>query len=569
MIPLFSIITPVYDTPSGILRQTIESVLAQSFSEWEWIVVDDCSPRPEVREQLRAAAEQDARIVVIERSENGHIVRASNDGVAAARGEFVVLLDHDDLLTPDALAEVAAAIARVPEADVLYSDEDRLFGNGSIKFRFEKPDWSPWRLRAQNYIGHLCVIRTELLRQVGGFREGFDGSQDHDLVFRATERAREVVHIPKVLYHWRVIRGSVADRLDAKPYATDAAVRAIKDHLGRVGLDANVSTVRPGLYEPSARLGLPRVSLIVVVPEASARHLSAARASIRRALADGRRWITEIVVVRPEDEEIHLTIDKVVIPKWRVREEVWRASETAMDAIVRASESANGSHVVILSAAVSPINRTWLRALLTPLEDAGVGLTSGLVRSELQGVVSAGLVERGGVWSRALRGIGPEYEGPFGALRMAREVEAVDGLCVAFRGADVAHLLPAALQSGATDPGVALSAVVRAAGMSIVWTGHCRLVVAEFAEHEVPEVPLAGAELARFALVEEMHDGWVTTFDRYLRLNVPSLLRPWHAVLSMCRSIARAFRRSESRDDVKSVEDVKGVEEAASGSKRV
>ena len=226
--PLFSIVTPVYEPPVNVLSDTIESVLAQDFEDWEWLLVDDCSPSAAVRELIREHAARDSRIKLIERETNGHIVAASNDGIAAATGEFIVLLDHDDLLVPEALKVNARQIERRPDVDYLYSDEDKVDDDGNFFGEFRKPAWSPERLRGQMYTSHLSVMRTEVVRRVGGFREGYDGSQDHDLALRVGEVARRVVHIPQVLYHWRSLPGSAAADINAKPYATIAGAKAVQ-----------------------------------------------------------------------------------------------------------------------------------------------------------------------------------------------------------------------------------------------------------------------------------------------------------------------------------------------------
>ena len=202
--PFFSVVTPVYNTPIDVLDATIESVVQQTFEDWELILVDDASTDLCVRETLRAAAAADRRIRVILRETNGHIVAASNDGIDAARAPYIGLLDHDDLLVPHALDRMREAIDFAPNADYFYSDEDKVDEDGRYYDEFRKPVWSPERLRGQMYTCHFSVLRTSLVREVGGFHEGFDGSQDHDLVLRVTERARRVVHVPEVLYHWRV-----------------------------------------------------------------------------------------------------------------------------------------------------------------------------------------------------------------------------------------------------------------------------------------------------------------------------------------------------------------------------
>lgn len=265
MSPRFSIVTPVYDPPAWVLLETIASVRQQTFPDWELILVDDASPSPHVREILRAAAIEDARIVVVERDTNGGIVAASNDGLARVRGDFVALLDHDDTIERRALEVVNMYIDQNPEMDYSYSDEDHLTMDGRYVNPFYKPDWSPERQRSQNYTCHLSVFRKTLLDEIGGFRDGFDGSQDYDLILRATERARQVVHIPFVLYHWRQLDTSVAGDANAKPYAYDAGRKAIQEHCDRLGIAATVEEMFPkGTYRVHRQVvGDPLISVVI------------------------------------------------------------------------------------------------------------------------------------------------------------------------------------------------------------------------------------------------------------------------------------------------------------------
>jgi len=264
MSPRFSIITPVYDPPPDVLVAMIDSVLSQTFTGWELILVDDVSLSPHVRQILDAAA-SDPRIHSVRRESNGGIVAASNDGLAAATGDFIVLLDHDDLLVFDALAVVEAALSADDTIDYLYSDEDKINAEGHLEQEFYKPDWSPERLRSQNYCCHLSVLRRSLVEELGGFRYGFDGSQDHDLILRVTENARGIHHVPRVLYHWRILPTSAAASSEAKPYAIEAGRRAVQDHCDRVGIDAVVeNTQYPGNYRVRRRVkGNPLVSIII------------------------------------------------------------------------------------------------------------------------------------------------------------------------------------------------------------------------------------------------------------------------------------------------------------------
>ncbi len=232
--PLFSILTPVHDPPLDILAETIDSVLAQTYEDWELCLVDDGSTDPEVTAALERAAAADTRIQMHRRDRAGGISTATNAALEMAHGEFIALLDHDDVLAPEALATVAALLDESPSTDMFYSDEELLADRGPNHV-FAKPHWSPDLLRSQMYTCHLGVYRRALATEIGGFRSGFDGSQDFDFALRFTERTDQVVHVPQILYRWRVHAGSSAGSTQAKPAAYPAARRALTEHLERTG----------------------------------------------------------------------------------------------------------------------------------------------------------------------------------------------------------------------------------------------------------------------------------------------------------------------------------------------
>lgn len=233
--PLISVLMPVYNLPGEYLRLAIDSVRRQLYPHWELCVVDDASTNPEVRKILRRYANIDDRIKVKHRAENGHISVASNDALAMATGEYVALLDHDDLLAEHALYWVAATALTNPQADLIYSDEDKIDEAGIRTDPYFKPDWNPELLWGQNYISHLGTYRRQRMEAIGGFRKGYEGSQDWDLVLRFTEEldVSRIVHIPAVLYHWRMLPSSTATSLEPKPYAIEASQKAVLDHLKR------------------------------------------------------------------------------------------------------------------------------------------------------------------------------------------------------------------------------------------------------------------------------------------------------------------------------------------------
>jgi GT2 family glycosyltransferase len=248
--PLISIVLPVYNVDEKWLRICIESVICQLYSNLELCIADDASPSPHVKKVLDEYAAKDVRIKVVYRPENGHISAASNSALELVTGEWTVLLDHDDELSPDALFYVAKEINDNPDARLIYSDEDLIDEKGA---RFDpkfKPDWSPDLFLSLNLVTHLSAFRTELLRTIGGFRIGFEGSQDYDLTLRAIEQIpdSQIRHIPRILYHWRTLETSVALNPAAKSYAHERARMAIRQHLDRTGVAATVSESYPPLH---------------------------------------------------------------------------------------------------------------------------------------------------------------------------------------------------------------------------------------------------------------------------------------------------------------------------------
>lgn len=239
--PRISIVMPVFNTPERFLREAIDSVLAQIYPDWELCIADDASTAPHVRPLLERYQAQDARIKVTFRETNGHICESSNSALKLATGEFIALLDHDDVLTPDALYEVALLINRHPQVDMIYSDEDKISEQGHLQDPFFKPDWCPDSFLSRMYTCHLGVYRRSLINHLGGFRPGFEGSQDYDLVLRVTEKTHQIFHIPKILYHWRIHDRSTASSIHTKNYAIAAAQKAIEEALYRRGEPGRVT----------------------------------------------------------------------------------------------------------------------------------------------------------------------------------------------------------------------------------------------------------------------------------------------------------------------------------------
>jgi glycosyltransferase involved in cell wall biosynthesis len=269
--PLVSVVMPVYDVGEKWLRLCVESVRGQLYENWELCIADDYSPSPHVRRVLEEYAMLDQRIKVVFRRENGHISAASNSALELATGEFVALLDHDDELSEDALFCVAREINRFPDTAMIYSDEDLIDEKGKRYAPKFKPDWSRDLFYSLNLITHLSVYRADVLRKIGGFRLGVEGSQDYDLALRFIERISEnqIRHIPRILYHWRAIRGSVAFSSDEKPYAHERAREALRAHFERMGKTVTVSRSIYNLHRVEYELPTPspKVNLIMTADE--------------------------------------------------------------------------------------------------------------------------------------------------------------------------------------------------------------------------------------------------------------------------------------------------------------
>ena len=473
----FSILTPVYNTPEGVLRECIDSVLCQQHRDWELILVDDASPSSHVRQTL-AEYSAHPRIQVHHRPTNGGIVAASNDALAHAAGDYVALLDHDDPLTPSALAAMAAAIEQEPQVDYLYSDEDKIDGDGRCFDRFNKPDWSPQRLRGQNYCTHLSVFRTSLMRSIGGFRDGFDGSQDYDIILRATEAARHIVHIPEVLYHWRVVEGSAAGDTEAKPYAYPAAHRAVSEHLERCQIDADLQHDDLLVLQMRPRIRHTH-SVSVVIPTCGTRRVIRGRSALLvenciRSIATAHvpeQVALDIVVVtdrRLSQDDVDAVLTAA---PGRVRivwhDEPFNFSEHVNRGVV----SSDADIVIVMNDDTEVVSPDWLTAMIPYLEESDVAVVAPRLLYDDGTIQSAGHYTDLGV-HHAAAGWPRATTGRFGILAMAAERSSVMFACAALRRDvfDMVGGLCELFPSSYND--IDYCHKVRHAGYRVIWTPH-------------------------------------------------------------------------------------------------
>ena len=265
--PLLSVLMPTFNTPEKFLRKAIESVINQIYENWELCIADDASTKAHVRKVLKEYADRDSRIKIVHRKNNGHISEASNSAAEIAKGHFLILLDHDDVLRSHALYWIAKTISQHPDAKLIYSDEDKINESGLRSSPFFKPDWNPDLFLAQNYLCHLVAISCASFTGVGGFRIGFEGSQDWDLLLRLTEKLStdEIVHIPHILYHWRTSPTSTAQSTDNKTYAAETAEKALREHFNRISEAAEPVALSNGYFTVRrTRDTLP--SCLIIIP---------------------------------------------------------------------------------------------------------------------------------------------------------------------------------------------------------------------------------------------------------------------------------------------------------------
>ncbi|MCE9613340.1 MAG: glycosyltransferase [Lentisphaerae bacterium] len=465
--PRLSILVPLYNTPESYLRPMLASVQAQTYAEWELCLADDASADPRGLDLARAYAAADPRIKVCARPARGHISACSNSALALATGEFVALLDHDDELHPRALERVVQTLHTRPEADLIFTDEDKITVDG---VRFEpifKPDWNRWLMMAVNMVNHLGVYRKSVLDRIGGFREGYEGSQDYDLILRFIEAAgdRNIVHIPEVLYHWRAVPDSTAGDPSVKRYAFVAAKKAIAEHHERLGRRAVVGDsylyILHKLYLPYDAAA-HHASVIVIADS-----LAEAERAVGHVVAQTAYAHFDVIAGAPGASPGTDTIRGVSVTRFDT------AGRTLPDACNAAASRARGPHLAFLAPSLRIRGPAWLDEMISPATQDDVGVVGGKLYGSGGRVLNAGLVLGVGeaLYDCAWNGIAGSSFGHAGRARVIQEMTAVSADCLLthaalFRdlgGFDAAHL-PARY----FDVDYCLRA--RRAGRKTVWT---------------------------------------------------------------------------------------------------
>ena len=433
--PLISILMATYNSPDAYLRQAIDSVRAQAYAEWELCIADDASTDACVRKTLDAYAASDARIRVVKRTTNGHISEASNSALAIASGEYVGFLDHDDLLTPDALFEVALLLNQRPGTDFIYSDEDKIDDTGTLSEPHFKPDWAPDSFLSRMYTCHFSVMRKALVDEVGGMRSQFDGSQDYDLTLRVTERTTKIEHIPRILYHWRKHANSTAMMLSSKPYTSGAAERALSEAIARRNEPGSVAEREdaPGTYIVRYEIKHPgKVSIIIPTRD----HGVDVDRCLTSIFAKTTYANFDIVLVDngSTDQASIKTFDSWTKRQNRVK--VLRYDIPFNFSAINnfASRRTDGEYLLFLNNDTEVISNDWLTAMVEQAQRPTIGAVGALLLFPDDTVQHAGvIIGIGSVAGHSHKYFPRDAPGYFSMLKAINNFSAVTGACLMVR----------------------------------------------------------------------------------------------------------------------------------------
>ena len=483
--PLLSVLVPTWRPEMALFQAAVASVQNQLYPHWQLCIADDASGSAELDTLLADLQAADSRIKVVQRPRNGHICEATNSALALADGPWVLLLDHDDVLTEHALLLVAEAINAFPDAGLIYSDEDKLGPQGQRENPHFKPDWNHDLCLAQNMVCHLAAIRSDLMRRLGGLRPGFEGAQDHDLVLRIAEQLQpgQIVHIPHVLYHWRMHAGSTAAGADVKPYAQEAGRRAVQEHLQRSGSTATVETVGSGRFR--VHWPLPAVLPMVSILIPSRNQCGLLQQCIRTldALTDYPN--RELIVIdNGSDEADALAYLRALEarPGVRVLRDPSPFNYSALNNL--AARHARGQLLALLNNDIEIITGHWLREMVSQALRPGVGAVGAKLLYPDHSIQHGGVIlgtdsgdGHGGVAGPAQKGLARHAGGYVGRAMLAQSFSAVTAACLVIQksrfdevgGFDAEHL-------AVTYNDVDLCLRLREAGYSTVWTPYAELI---------------------------------------------------------------------------------------------
>lgn len=521
--PKISIIMPVYNVAAMWLRAAIESVIGQTYSNWELCIVDDNSPAPHIRPTLEYYMKTDPRIKVHFSDKNNHISISSNIAIGMATGEFIAFLDHDDEYTPNALYKIVELLNKDRTLDYIYTDEDKIDEEGNTFGAFYKPDWSPELLLTYMYTCHLSCYRASLLRSLGGLRPEFDGAQDFDMVLRFTEKTSRIGHIPEVLYHWRTLATSTAQtQTEAKDYANTRAQKALAEHVTRMGL---TGTILAGASRGMHRvrfdvIGTPKVSIVIPTAGRSATvngttfHLLANLVDSIKARTSYQNY--EIIVV--DNDDLDIDVIRKLDGHGVRRVSYMKSKFNLAEKMNIGAQYATGDYILIMNDDIEVITESWLEEMLQFAQQKGVGAVGPKLLFPDDSIQHAGVIMLNGCAGHSYYGAPRNEVGHAGVMVGPRNVLAVTGACV---------MSPASLfrEFGGFDEifdlnynDVDYCLRLHEAGYRIVYTPYAELY--HFESMSRPDT----AGTVRKEEFDEFNRRWHTRFfnDPYYNVNLPN-----------------------------------------------
>lgn len=434
--PLISIVVPAFHTPEAFLRQMIESVEQQSYDNWQ-LCIADASSDDSVEKVTREYIERGQNIRYHRLEENKGIAENTNEALKLAEGEWIGLLDHDDLLEKNALYEVVKAINKDEQTDAVYTDEDKVNTDLSEPLQpLLKPDFSIDLLRSNNYITHFFVVRASIARQVEGFRREFDGAQDYDFIFRCTEKARKVCHVPEILYHWRVHKASTSDNPLSKEYAYSAGKRAIEEHLKRTGQDGRVECRKDmGFYDVYYPVkGEPLVSIMIPnkdQPEILEQCLKSLEKSTYKNF--------EVIIVENNSSkpETFAYYKHIAEENSRIKVVEWKAGFNYSAINNFGFKYTNGEYIVLLNNDIEILNPSWLEEMIGNCQRSEVGIVGARLYYPDDTIQHAGIVlglgeglSGGGIAGAMFVGMRRDYSGYLHRAAIQLNYSAVTAACL-------------------------------------------------------------------------------------------------------------------------------------------
>jgi len=510
--PLISIVMPVYNTDEIFLRECIESVLAQSYPYWELCIADDKSTKPHVEQVLKEYESRDRRIKVVYREQNGHISLASNSALKIATGDYVALLDHDDTLPEYAIYFMVLAIKQHPQAQILYSDEDKIDTKGRRSMPHFKSDWNPDLFFSQNYVSHLGVYKRDLLNRIKGFRVGLEGSQDQDLLLRCLPHVQheQIIHLPRVLYHWRTVEGSTALASDEKSYTTEAGIRALRDYFsehGPEGVRVEAGLV-PNTYRTIWPLPQPAPLVSLLIPTRD------------------KKDITEIAVCSILEKTTYPHYEIIILDNGSVEQETldWFTVIQKKDARVRVIRydhpfnysainnfgvaHSKGSVIGLVNNDVEVINSEWLTEMVSNACRSEIGCVGAKLYYSDDTVQHGGvIIGIGGVAGHSHKYYARSHKGYLCRLVITQNLSAVTAACLIIRREiydAVGGLEEEGLKVAFNDVDFCLK--VREAGYRNLWTPYAELYHHESISRGFEDTP---EKQTRFKMeVEFMKNKW-------------------------------------------------------------